>query len=307
MVAGTKVVISTSTFAEHDQVFVERMQKIGISVFFNPYRRKVETTELIQLASDAVGLIAGTESLSEDVLKQLPKLKVISRCGAGMDNVDLKAAEKLGIKVFNTPDAPTLAVAELTIGVILNMLRKVSLMDRTIRKGQWVKEMGNLLYHKRVGIIGMGRIGRKVANLIKAFDCEVAYYDEFINDNDSVSISFVKMTKEQLLCWADIISIHISGSSVIINSTDFECMKKDAFLVNLARGGVVDENALYNALSTGKLSGAALDVFKDEPYKGALTELPNIVLTAHVGSYAKEARILMEEQAVKNLLQGLGA
>jgi D-3-phosphoglycerate dehydrogenase / 2-oxoglutarate reductase len=297
-----EIAITTTSFGECDNAPLALCKKSGLKVILNPYKRKIKPEELICLAKEAIGIIAGTEAITEDVLLRLPRLKVISRCGVGMDNVDLAAAKKLGIKVFNTPDAPTSAVAELTVGLILDMLRKISRGDVIIRSGAWEKYMGNLLNEKRVGIIGFGRIGKRLAGLLKAFNCQVAFFDPFIKDCPA---AFKKASLRNLLTWADIISIHASGKGVIIGKKELKSMKKGAFLVNVARGGLVDEKALYDSLKMEHLAGAALDVFEKEPYTGHLKELDNVVLTPHIGSYAKETRVRMEIEAVNNLLKGL--
>jgi len=147
----------------------------------NPHGRKVKPEELIvDLAKDAVGLIAGTESITEEIIMKLPPLKVISRCGVGVDNVALDAAKRLEIKVFNTSDAPTVVVAKLTVGLILNLLIIVSRMDREIRNEHRQKRMGNLLCRKKIGIVEFGRIGRRVAELLIPFGCEIVYADPFV-------------------------------------------------------------------------------------------------------------------------------
>jgi D-3-phosphoglycerate dehydrogenase len=274
----------------------------GYEVILNPHGRKVKPAELIELAKDAVGLIAGTESIIEEVLAKLPSLKVISRCGVGIDNVDLDATKRLGVRVFNTPGAPTLAVAELTVGLILDLLRKVSQMDRAMRNKQWQKRMGSLLYGKKIGIKGFGRVGKKVAELLSPFGCELAYADPFVEDG---LLGLNRLSLEDLLGWADIITIHVSVSEKLIEEREFGLMKKGAYIINTSRGGVIDELILYEYLKNGQLSGAALDVFEQEPYTGSLKELDNVILTPHIGSYAKEARVNMELQAVKNLLEGL--
>lgn len=297
-----KIAITTTSFAKYDNSQIELCRKKGIEIIFNPYRRKIKSDELVELAKDAVGLIAGTELITESVLLKLPALRVISRCGAGIDNVDINAANRLGIKVFNTPDAPTLAVAELTVGLMLNLLRKVGQMDRELRNEQWQKKMGNLLYGKKVGIKGFGRVGKKVAELIRPFGCEIAYSDPFVEDG---LFGLKRLSLEDLLGWADIVSIHVSVAEQLIGEKELKLMKKGALLVNTSRGGVVDESKLYEYLKNCYLSGAALDVFVEEPYAGPLKELDNVILTPHIGSYAMEARIEMERQAVENLLKGL--
>lgn len=297
-----KVAITTTSFGEHDDSPLELCKKKGLMVVLNPYKRKIEADELVELAEDAVGLIAGTECITEEVISKLPALKVISRCGAGLDNVDLDAVKRRGIKLLNTPDAPTLAVAELTVSLILNLLRGVCRMDRELRDDLWQKRMGNLLYGKKVGIKGFGRIGRKVAELLRPFGCEMAYSDPFVED---LSSPLKRLSLDELLGWADIVSIHISANEKIIGERELRLMKKGAWLVNTSRGKVLDESALYENLKNGHLSGAALDVFEQEPYTGPLMELDNIILTPHIGSYAKEARVEMERQSVENLCKGL--
>lgn len=301
-----KIVISTSSFGEYDLLPLQKCRDAGYTVICNPYGRKVAADELVELAHDAIGLIAGTECLSEEILKQLPKLKVISRCGAGLDNVDVDSAKRLGIKVFNTPDEPTVAVAELTIGLILTLLRKIALMDKEIRNNIWKKRMGNLLFGKQVGIIGFGRIGQKVAELLSAFGVELAYYDI---EPKPHNVNCIEKKLEDILSWADIITLHCSQPTdykVLIGKGELRKMKKGAWLVNTSRSGLVDEDSLYSLLKEGYLSGAALDVFGQEPYIGRLKELDNVILTPHIGSYAKEARIQMEIKAVNNLLMDLG-
>ena len=297
-----KIAISTTSFAKYNNCPLNLCTEKGYEVVLNPHGRKVRPDELIELAKDAVGLIAGTESITEEVLVKLPSLKVISRCGAGIDNVNLDATKRLGVRVFNTPGAPTLAVAELTVGLILDLLRKVSQMDRDMRNKQWKKRMGNLLRDKRVGIKGFGRVGKKVAVLLKPFGCEIAYADPFVEDG---LLGHRCLRLEDLLRWADIITIHISVSEKLIGEKEFQLIRKGAYLVNTSRGGVVDESIMYKYLKSGYLAGAALDVFEEEPYTGPLKELDNVILTPHIGSYAKEARIEMERQAVMNLLKGL--
>jgi len=295
---------------------LEILEKEGYEAILNPYGRKLKKEEVIELCRNATGIIAGTERIDADTLEILAKnvvsqslnfnhqhtLKVVSRCGAGIDNVDIDTAERLGIKVFNTPDAPVLAVAELTVGLILDLLRKVSQMDKEFKDDKWQKRMGTLLFGKKIGIKGFGRIGKKIAELLIPFGCEVAYADPYVEDG---MLGLKRLSLEELLDWADIISIHVSVSEKLIGEKEFKLIKKGAWLINTSRGGVADEAILYEYLKSGYLSGAALDVFEDEPYIGPLKELDNIILTPHIGSYAKEARVRMEMEAVENLIKGL--
>lgn len=308
-----KIVITTTSFGEYNKMPLILLKERGVEIKFNPYSRKLEKNEVVELCKNSIGIIAGTEALDADTLEYLaksavlqPSLKVISRCGTGLDNIDLDAAKRLGIKVFNTPDAPTGAVAELTVGLILNLLRKVNQMDTGIRNGKWEKLMGNLLYGKMVGIVGFGRIGRKVTELLGSFGCEIRYYDIRTEDEElRTEWKGLRTEFEELLKTCDILSLHVSSGKQIIGENEIRMMKKGAWLVNVSRGAVVNEEALYQALKANYLSGVALDVFEQEPYTGPLKELDNVILTPHIGSYAKESRVRMEIQAVENLLRGL--
>lgn len=303
-----KILISTSSFAEHDKTSLKLLESHGFDVVLNPYGRKLNQEEVVGLAKDCQGIIAGTEPLTDDVFKQLPTLRAISRCGTGMDSVDLEAARNRGIAVRNTPGAPTQAVAELALGLILNLLRGISFMDRQIRNNSWEKKMGTLLNQKTVGIIGLGRIGRRLAELLKPFEAKILASDP------APDVKWVKKKRvqlvplEDLLKKSDIVSLHMPYSKEnhhFIDMGRLKIMKKGAFLINTSRGGLVDEDALYNMLKEGHLGGAAIDAFEREPYNGPLKELDNVILTPHIGSYALEARVQMELDAAKNLVEML--
>jgi D-3-phosphoglycerate dehydrogenase len=272
----------------------------GMDVQVNPYQRKLTPDECLSLYKDIDGLIAGTEALTAEVLKSARNLKVISRCGVGMDNIDLEIAGRQGIQVFNTPNSPTKAVAELTVGLILALLRHIPRGDREIRAGKWQKRMGNLLQDKKVGIVGFGRIGQKVAELVLGFGARVVYCDPAVN-----KAGHTRMSLDELLSQSDIVSLHLSGGGTLLGNKELRSMKQGSWLINCARGGVVDEEAMRQVLQEGWLSGAAVDVFEEEPYAGPLAGLDNVILTPHVGSYAIESRVEMEIEAVKNLIKGL--
>ncbi len=301
-----KIFVSTSSFAEFDLQPRELLEKAKLSVEFNPYGRTLTKAEIVLLANQAEGLISGTEFLDREVLGKLERLKVISRCGAGVDNIDITAAKEKGIIIFSTPDGPTLAVAELTLGLMLALLRKIPMMDRNMRLNTWSKEIGNLLYDKQVGIIGFGRIGRKVACLVSAFGAHVSFCDPLVDTNEMPL--YPRLEFDAILKTSDIVTLHLPYAKENVNLFDkaeFSLMKQGAFLINCSRGGIVNESALCSALKDGKLAGAAIDVFDKEPYNGLLKEYENVILTPHVGSYAKEARVHMEIEAVQNLINGL--
>jgi D-3-phosphoglycerate dehydrogenase len=299
---SSKILLGPSSFAEIDKTPVERLQDAGFEVIANPYRRKLTKLELLRLLTpDVVGIIAGLEPLDREVLSQ-SKLKGISRVGAGLTNVDLKAAAELGIDVRYTPDGPTEAVAELTVGALLSLLRMIPAMDRALHASKWDKRIGTQLKDKTVAIIGYGRIGRRVAELLSPFNVRLLAVDPY--PKPPVEAELVSL--DEALAKADIISLHCSGESCLLGEREFQIMKRGAFLLNVARGGMIAEDALISALEDGRLAGVWLDTFCVEPYTGALCSREDVLLTPHVGSYTLECRLEMECEAVQNLLHILG-
>jgi len=277
-------------------------------VINNPYKRKLTEDEVIELAKDCVGIVAGVESLTARVMAALPQLKVISRVGIGMDNVDLDYAKQKGIIVENTPDGPTRAVAELTLGMTLSLLRRIPQADAALKNKQWIKQTGNLILDKKIGVIGLGRIGRLVAKLFRGIGNPVIGFDPY-SDAEWAADTGVELSDfETVLKTSDIITVHVPGNadkSPVIGAAQLALVKPTAMLVNISRGGIVDEDALYKALTSGKLAAAAIDVFVHEPYTGPFTELDNVVLTPHIGSYAEEGKLLMEIAAVNNFIKSV--
>ena len=301
-----KVALTTSSFAQYSDEPLRLLAERGIEAVMNPHGRALTEDEAIALLQGCVGVAAGTEPLSAKVMDAVPGLRVISRCGVGMDNVDLAAASARGILVRNTPDGPTRAVVELTLGCALDLMRRVTLMDREVRGGIWKKRMGNLLHGKNLGIIGFGRIGRAVADVFAFMGCRVSFFDPFVAGDQG---AFQRRELNALLAWADIVTLHCAkptDGAKVLDASRIAAMKDGAWLINAARGGLVDEDALAEALRQGRLSGAALDVFAKEPYTGPLAELPTVVLTPHIGSYARESRVQMEVDTIRNLLDALG-
>jgi len=306
----SRILITTSSFGKDDVSPLNLLKEAGYETIINPYGRKLTEDEVLDLLLEVkpVGMIAGVEPITARVLQQAEGLKIISRCGVGVENVDLNAAKSLGITVTNTPDGPTEAVAELAIGLIFNLLRRISFLDRELRKGNWTKEMGSLMRGKRIGIVGLGRIGKEVAEMLLALGAKVSGTDV---QADSVWLQKKQVplvSLEELLQQSEILCLHVShtvSNKYIIGKKEIEAMPKGAYLINTSRGEVVDHDALYSMLTNGHLSGAALDVFDHEPYTGPLTRLDNVILTPHIGSYAREARVEMEIQAAANLIEGL--
>ncbi len=290
------ILITTSSFSTYG--FDENLH-----IVLNPYERRLseaEIKELIQI-HQPIGMIAGVEPITRDVLETAINLKAISRCGIGLDSIDLTAAKELGISVLNTPDAPKEAVAELALGMILSVLRNIPKLDRNIRNSIWKGPKGLLLNGKTIGIIGCGRIGSRLAELLKPFNCVLTGYDSALKTHDSISM----MNLDDLIKSADIITLHVpltAETKNILSDDRIKSLKKDAVIINAARGGLVDEKALYEELKNGHLYGAALDCFEEEPYSGPLKDLENVILIPHMGSSTYETRKIMETNAVKNLI-----
>ena len=300
-----RIAISTSSFASMDSEPLEILEKNNIDVIENPYKRRLTENEAIEHLKNVNGLIAGVEPLTKKVLTSSEKLRAIARVGIGLLNIDLEAAKELGIKISNTPDGPTEAVAEMTITALLTLSRKLITFNNNLHKGIWKKSIGFGLSGLNILVIGYGRIGKKFAKLVSAFGANILVYDPYIKKQKSeINEKFVSLVEG--LKQADIISLHVSGEESILNEKEFDIMNDGVLILNSARGALIDENAFISALESKKVSGAWFDVFKNEPYNGKLIEYDNVLLTPHIGTYTKQCRLSMEVAAVNNILSDLG-
>lgn len=295
-----KILIAPSSFAANDKTPLNRLLSAGCEIIDNPYKRKLSKDELLDLLSnDVIGTIAGLEIYDREVIKK-SKIKVISRVGSGVSNIDFEAAREFKIEIFSTPYGPTEAVAELTVGALLCLIRQISLMDRDLHNQRWNKKIGYQLKDKTVLIIGFGRIGKRVAELLLSFGANIVVADPYLDKTDETSFIFCPLS--EALPQADVITVHSSGEECILGENEFALMKAGAFVLNAARGGVISEKALLEALDEGKVSGAWIDAFQEEPYSGQLCNYPQVILTPHIGSYTHECRKQMETEAVENLI-----
>ena len=239
------------------------------------------------------------------------KLKVIGRAGIGVDNIDVKKETELGIKVVNAPTGSTISVAELAIAHMLALARFIPKADSSMKRGEWLKKQlkGIELHGKTLGLIGSGRIAQHVAKIAKGLGMNVLVYSPHCTDEKAEKMGARRATLEEVLRESDFVSLHIPKTEEtyhLIDKEKLSLMKPTAYLINCARGGVVDEDALYEFLKEGKIAGAAIDVFEEEPPKGSkLLELDNVVLTPHIGANTKEAQIragtIWAEQVMKVL------
>jgi D-3-phosphoglycerate dehydrogenase len=286
--------------------FIAKNLHDQLSFIYNPYNRKLTEDEVIKLVKEYQPevIIAGLEPITRKVMEESTGLRIISRCGVGLDNVDLVTAKQMGIKVYNTPNAPIKPVAELTATMMFTLARNLFKQDAKTRNGTWEKVNASLLSELTIGIIGCGRIGTRVALLLHETGCRLIGYD--IADITGKYIEPVAF--HDLLTGSDIISLHIPLTPQnwhIISYDEIKMMKPGAIIINTSRGGLIDEGALYEFLKNGHLGGAGLDVFEEEPYNGPLCGLDNVILTPHAGSSAGGSRLIMEEESVTNLINGL--
>jgi D-3-phosphoglycerate dehydrogenase len=265
----------------------------------------------ISRPEDVTGVVAGLERWSAREFDLFPNLKVISRLGVGLDNVDLEEAKARGIQVFITSDSVVDSVSEHTLALTLTLLRKIHIMDQALKSGIWSSETGRTLSGSRVGLIGLGRIGRSVAAKFSAFGCTVLGYDPYFDfrSPENRPFQFIQMLDlDEVLGTADIVSLHLpldNQTSGLLGPREFSIMKEESYLVNTSRGEIIQEDALYNAIFEGRLAGAALDVFTKEPYQGPLSDLGNVLLTPHAATNTFQARARMADEALRNLVRGI--
>ena len=289
---------------------VAMLKQAGFKVDVNP---TISVQELKEAISNYDALVVRSRTkVTKEIIEAGKNLKAIGRAGAGLDNVDVEAAEKEGITVLNTPEAPAQAVAELTIGLMLSLARSISLADRTMKEGKWIKKEleGWQLKDKTLGTIGLGNIGEKVAKIAKALGMKILITKRTPPPSElleELEAEFVPLN--DLLKRSDIVTIHVPltpETHHMIGAKENQIMKNGAYLINTSRGAMVDEKALLKALQSGKLGGAALDVYEVEPPTDfSLAQLPNVVTTPHIGAQTIEAQriaaVIIAEKLTKTL------
>ncbi len=305
-----RALITTIPFGEKDATPLHLLRAAGIESTINPLGRKVTEKELVELIVDFDVLIAGTEPVTEDVMAQAQKLKLISRVGVGLESVDLLAAQRRGIQVCYTPDAPAPAVAEFTIGLMLAVLRQVPLANAQMQRGIWQRHFGRRLAACTVGTIGVGRIGGRVIQHLQGFGPPRIMVNDIAPEPTLGSRYPLQWaSKEEIYREADIITLHLPLTAItrnLICKEQLLMMKPDAILINTARGGIINEQDLAAVMRTGHLSGAAIDVFEREPYSGDLVGIERCLLTAHMGSMSVDCRTRMEIEATQEAVRFVG-
>jgi D-3-phosphoglycerate dehydrogenase len=301
------ILVALSTFAERDRRPLQLLERSALPFAIHPGGKRITTPELLREGRDAAVVIAGVEPYDATTLERLPTLRCIVRCGVGVDAVDLAAARQRGICVLNTPDAPTSAVAELALAMMLALSRNLRRQANVMSERRWQRLEAHLIAGRTVGIVGLGRIGRRVAELCRALGARVVATDPAQPPQAFAALGVEPMPLELLLQESDIVSIHAARSDppLAIGAPQIRSMKPGAVLINLARGGMVDEAALADALRSGSLAGAGLDVFAEEPYAGPLCEFDNVILTPHSATLTVETRAAMELECVDKAVRFL--
>ncbi|MBC7189172.1 phosphoglycerate dehydrogenase, partial [Candidatus Aerophobetes bacterium] len=288
---------------------VEKLKEEGFEV---TEKKGLEEDQICKIIPDYDALIVRSETkVTEKIINAASNLKIIGRAGTGLDNIDVEAATRKGIIVMNTPESNTISAAEHTISMLLSLSRNIPQANASLKKGIWDRKrfMGQEVYGKTLGIIGLGRIGSEVAKRAQALGMKVIAYDPFVNKEKAEEIGVRMCEFEKLLGEADYITIHTpltQHTRGLIGKREFSLMKEGVRIINCARGGIIDENSLYEAIKSGKVKGAALDVFeKEKPFDSPLLELDCVIATPHLGASTQEAQIRVAREIASQIIDAL--
>ena len=289
-------------------VLNEILEKNGLQITYEPEITPDQILEKIE--NFEVVVVRSRTKITKDMIEKANKCKIIARVGVGLDNIDQTAAKEKNIRVINAVEGAMNAVAELVIGLMLSLAREIPRADREVRNGNWIKKelMGTELRGKYLGIVGLGNIGKRLGRLAKALNMNIIGYDVVpIDEEFSKEVGLMKADLGTLLASSDYVSLHVpllDSTKHLINSEKMDTMKNTARIINTSRGGVIDEDALYEYLKDGKLGGAALDVFEVEPAtSNNLARLPNFISTPHMGAQTKEAQSLAANVIAEKIIQ----
>ena len=293
---------------EVDPVLNKILEENGLKVSYEPEITAKQILEKISTFN--IVIVRSRTTITKEMIDKADNCKIIARVGVGLDNVDQEAAKAKNIRVINAVEGAMNAVAELVLGLMLSLARQTTRGDRGIRNGQWLKKelKGTELKGKYLGIIGLGNIGKRLGRLARALNMNIIGYDVIpIDEEFSKEVGLMKADLNTLIQSSDYISIHVpllDSTYHLLDAEKMATMKKTAKIINTSRGGVVDEDALYDALKNGTLGGAALDVFEKEPATGnKLAELENVILTPHIGAQTKEAQSLAANVIAEKIVQ----
>lgn len=302
-----RVLVTPTSYARNDpKLRIDLEAQVG-EVIYNTKGRPLTSDELVQVIPQIDGYIAGLDKIDRAVIGAARRLKVIARYGVGVDGVDLNAAKEKGIVVTNTPGANSASVAELTVGLILSLARGIPVAAQETKSGHWPRLSGISLEGKVIGLLGFGAIGRQVARRLVGFNCRILAYDPYPDREYAQTTAVELVSRDEVVGKSDFLSLHLPLSQEtqnLVNGTFLQKMKPGAFLINTSRGELVDELALYAAIQSGHLSGAALDVFTQQPpdAENPLLTLPQVIATPHMGAHTDGATNAMGWRALNDCL-----
>ena len=284
-----RILVTPTSYGKNDPRLKSELEAAAGEVIYNPGGKPLNSADVARLLPGVDGYIAGLDQIDRAALASADRLKVIVRYGVGFDNVDLQAAREQGIVVSNTPGANSVSVAELAIGFMLALARQLTQADSAVRRGEFPRMSGISLEGKTVGILGLGAIGKQLARRLAGYDCRLLAYDPFPDSAFAAAHQVELCDMDTVLTQADFLSLHLplnAETRRMVNREFLAKMKRGAHLINTARGELVDEDALAEALSSGKLRGAGLDAFIDEPpsVEHPLLKMPNLIATPHLGA-----------------------
>lgn len=304
-----KILVTPRSLTKGGHPALELLKKAGYEVVFSTPGKQPDEDELMRLLPGCVGYLAGVEKVSSKVLEAAKGLKVISRNGTGVDNIDLEAAARLGVRICRAEGANAMGVAELTIGLMFALVRLIPFHDDMMKKGKWERRKGCELRGRTLGLIGCGQIGKEVALRALGLGMEVLAYRRNPDRSFSPSEKFRWVTFDELVERSHIISLHLPATTTgepVITSGVIARMKKGVYLINTARASLIDEKAVLNALDDGQIAGFATDVYSEEPPKDlTLVKHERIISTPHLGGFTDESVDRATEEAVRNLLNSL--
>lgn len=299
------VYVALQQFCEYDERPRQLLIDAGVAVRQNLLGHRLRREELLRELDGVEAVLAGVEPYDAQLLEALPKLRCISRCGAGADSIDLQAATRRQIAVFTTPDETVEAVAQMTVAMALALARNLPLHLADIRAGHWRKHTGSVLGEWTIGLIGFGRVGRAVERMLRAFGPRVLVTDPAVPPAE-LPPGVEWQPLPSLLAQSDLVSLHASRrqeDGPLLGRHELTLIKKGSRVINTARGFLVDEEALHAALRSGHISSAALDVYQEEPYAGPLATLPQVLCTPHVATLTKTSRSAMELRSAQQIVE----
>ena len=302
-----KVFITPRSFGSTSKKPFNILEDKGYEIIKNETGKKYSKENMKNLIKDVDAIIVGTDPLDEEVLNEANKLKIISKYGVGLDNIDLSKAKKLGIPVTITPDANSASVAELAFAMMIGLSRRITEADNKVKSGYQGKIVGNTIWNKKLGIIGLGRIGKELAKRATGINMEVYYFDkQLLNNKEENELKVSYRDFDTILKECDFISIHtplIKSTENLIDNNEFNKMKSSAFLINTSREKIINEKALLDALKNKQIQGVALDEYEFNPTKLPEEIINKMILTPHMGSHTDEAIENMGVTAAENIIE----